>query len=125
MSVPEITGTIEPVAKLLRESNELKVTDLPFVKDLGKGKDKRRSFWHVKPTGEDIADIAIGKAYAVELIQYVLNNPDINRYAATWVIFEAVKKEPKSYIEFTFLREVISLTILGAQYTVARQSRSA
>ena len=58
--------TVRPLIPICA-ADELKVTDLPFVKNR-KG---RRCFWHVSPTGRYAEDCIIGNYYALEAVAYM------------------------------------------------------
>lgn len=50
-------------------------TDLPFVADLGRGRNKRRSFWNVPPTDDYGHANDVGRQYAADFVQYLKQNP--------------------------------------------------
>ena len=49
------------------------IADLPFVKTLGKGKD--RNTWNVTPTGDYFDDWRTGERYALEALRYMAADP--------------------------------------------------
>ena len=60
-----------------------KVTMLPFVKKIGKGKNRRICFWRPKRTGKFWEDAVIGQYYATEALQYMKDNDiDLLRFIA-------------------------------------------
>lgn len=50
-------------------------TELPFVADLGRGRNKRRSFWNVPPTDDYGHANDVGRQYAADFVQYLKQNP--------------------------------------------------
>lgn len=47
------------------------VITLPFVKDIGKGKGKVRTFWNVEPTGDYLTDTNTGLKYGMLALEYM------------------------------------------------------
>ena len=98
----------------LSESDD--VAHLPFVKDLKKKqatKDgRRRSFWHVNPTGDYEIDCLTGKAYAIALLQYEMNNGGPGNFL-NWISKDMPSET--SGIEVGFWIEIGAHAVNGAK----------
>lgn len=72
----------------------------------------------MKPTGNRKADFYLGQLYAIELMQFVLINPDKD-WIIPMVFRELSKKKQKhrSSLERAFLEGMISFMVKGAKAT--------
>ena len=101
-----ITSEIRPFVSYY---DNPKITDLPFVADKGKGKNKRRSFWNVKPNGDYGDECLIGKFYALECLQYAIAT---GSSPIAWIIPEMPQE--LTGIEIGFLSELEKFATIGA-----------
>lgn len=108
----KLTYSIKPTVSYYSK-DEVKVTNLPFVKDIKKTKKKEayRSFWNVKPTDDYGVDCRTGGEYAIEYYQYRLMTGDGHSFL-TWIISEMPKD--LTGIEVGFLSTLDDLAISGA-----------
>ena len=110
-----LTGNIQPIMGL--GGIDCKFTDLPFVKKIKKKNrvgNKAISFWNVKPTGRFQDDCIIGRSYALEMVQYHLNEAPAN------VFSHVIREMPAEFtgIEVGFINTLDELILKGAM-TVA------
>ena len=99
------------------QPSEIKITHLNFVHDKGKGKKKQRCFWHVSPNGNYGDECLIGKAYALEALQYMIDQdypPLLNS-----IIQDMPPAEQRSGIEIGFNATLAEFAMIGA----VKQSR--
>ena len=99
----------KPKAKAIAQPNPNEVTSLPFVADIGTGRSKERSFWHVQPTGDYGTDCATGERYAHQAVMYIRLTGF--RPLLGWVLFAMPNKDTRTGIEVGFLSEVSKLLL--------------
>lgn len=51
------------------------LTDLPFIADIGRGRDKRRCHWNVPDTDDYCRANEMGRQFAADFAQYLKQNP--------------------------------------------------
>lgn len=101
-----ISAQIRPLIGLCDNPD---ITDLPFIADSGKGKNKQRNFWNVKPNGNYGDECLIGKSYALEYLQYaIITGPA----PISWIIQEMPKE--LTGIEVGFLTTLHEFATIGA-----------
>lgn len=54
------------------------ITELPFVAEVGTGKNKYLRYWHVSPSGDHDADFELGGKYAVLAVRFMRENVMLN-----------------------------------------------
>lgn len=86
------------------------ITDLPFVVD----RNKRRSFWHVSPSGDYVKDCDLGNKFALKYLAYEHANKSA---MLGWIVRDMPKKH--SGVEVGFLT-LVALSA-GASATHAKQ----
>jgi len=64
------------------------LTDLPFIADIGRGRDKRRSFWNVPPTDDYGHANDVGRQYAADFAQYLKQNPCL---VGSWMLSSIIE----------------------------------
>ena len=114
-----LTGNIQPLAGL--GGFDYEYTELPFVKKIKKKNrvgNKAISFWNVKPTGRFQDDCIIGRSYALEMVQYHLNETPAN------VLGYVIREMPAELtgIEVGFIETLNELMLKGAM-TVATKRK--
>lgn len=110
MSRVKVTAQISPLISNL-EIDNYEITDLSFVNDTGKGKKKKRSFWHVKPNGNYADECLLGKSYALEALQCMI---DKNTPIITWAVMAMPDENSRSGIEIGFLSTIAEFAVHGA-----------
>jgi len=88
------------------------IKHLPFVADIGKGKNKQRTFWHVTPNGNYDDECVIGKDYARRAIAYMQEQNFTPLLG--WIVLAIQDKSNHSGIEIGFM-SVIAEHAIGAQ----------
>ena len=114
-----LTGNIQPLAGL--GSFDYDYTDLPFVKKIKKKNrvgNKAISFWNVKPTGRFQDDCIIGRSYALEMVQYHLNEAPAN------VFSHVIREMPAEFtgIEVGFINTLDELILKGAMTVATKRT---
>ncbi len=67
----------KPNAYLKRLDEQVKeMMMLPFIKDVGKGRYKKRSFWHINTSGDYLKDTEIGEKYGMLLLDFMRRYDD-------------------------------------------------
>lgn len=85
---------------------------LPFVGYVGKGDDRRLSYWEVQPTGRWDDDNILGRAYAIEALRFALGKqwPALLKK----VIEEFPRAKKYTGIEHGFLEIITDCALCGA-----------
>ena len=112
-------GNIQPLAGL--GGFDYQHTDLPFIKKIKKKNrfgNKAISFWNVKPTGRFQDDCIIGRSYALEMVQYHLND----KYGD--VFSHVIKEMPAEFtgIEVGFINTLNELILKGAMTVASKRT---
>ncbi len=114
METPTVIGQICPFPY----TEESEVNYLPFVADIGKGKKKRRSFWHVRPNGDYADECLMGRAYAIEALQYMMASGWSQ--LLTQAVMEMPRKKDRSGVEIGFLSQIADFAAYGARIQAER-----
>ena len=114
-----LTGNIQPLAGL--GGFDYEYTELPFVKKIKKKNrvgNKAISFWNVKPTGRFQDDCIIGRSYALEMVQYHLNETPAN------VLGHVIREMPAELtgIEVGFIETLNELMLKGAMTVATKRT---
>ena len=89
------------------------ISNLPFVKNHGKGENKKLTFWNTKPNGNYGDECIIGKAYAQQTISY-MEAEDLTPLLG-WIVLAIQEKPNHSGIEVGFMSVIAQYAVFGAQ----------
>lgn len=79
------------------------LTLLPFVKDIGKGKKTKRTFWHTESTGDYMKDWALGERYGMLALEYMMKNGETNILGWSVLAMQETNIEEAKGIKLGFL----------------------
>lgn len=117
MSALIVTAQIRSAVGFI-DPAQLDITDLPFVKD--KPGASGRLFWDVKPNGNYGDESLIGKAYALDALQYMLSQDYTP--LLPWIVADMPARAARSGIEVGFLSTIASYAAYGAAAKAAGSS---
>lgn len=85
----QIKGNFKKSDKIVKDD----LTMLPFVRDIGKGKKSKRSFWHTETTGDYSSDWQLGEKYGMLLLEHLKKGE--NTHLLGWCVDDMHQTSPE------------------------------